>query len=79
MCDYTISFDGTRLCFVSDCGAFCLYRGQTDEQMEQAALAGVFPAVDAIDALRICMEHMQDAANIRAWNDECDEDCGLVA
>ena len=53
-----ISFDGVRLTYVGEAGAFCLYAWQTEAEMYNAARAGCATLRDAELVVAECAAYL---------------------
>jgi hypothetical protein len=56
-----ISFDGVRLTYVGETGAFCLYTWQTCDEMYDTARAGCANLTEADKAVSECAEYLSQA------------------
>jgi hypothetical protein len=53
-----ISFDGIRLTYVGETGAFCLYTWQTESEMYDAAVSGCVTWREAETAVAECAAYL---------------------
>ena len=59
-----ISFDGVRLTYVGETGAFCLYSWQTCDEMYNTARAGCADLTEADKAVAECAEYLSQAIEL---------------
>ena len=60
----SVSFDGVRLTYVGETGAFFLYVWQTNDQMYDAARNGCADLSGAEDALAECVGYLEGMAKL---------------
>jgi hypothetical protein len=59
-----ISFDGVRLTYVGESGAFCLYTWQTCDEIYDTARAGCADLTEADRAVAACADYLARALEL---------------